>query len=233
MNTQAINQWMNKCTAIGPYYYYAEDRINGKSIMAARNKTLNQFFGFDHNQCSTTDIQDNIHPDDVDYVQACENYINLAMYRIYSKNLLDFKASYCYRIKCRASNYVLIHHQYIPLKINNRRQISRALRISTNIEHVTSINSRTVSVFGLNGMASFIQIDPFASHDFSGTTLNFTERELEVIKCMSDGETARKIAALLNISEHTVKTHKKNLMAKSDCKNQTELIAVCMRKKII
>ena len=51
-----------------------------------------------------------------------------------------------------------------------------------------------------------------------------TAREVELIRLISEELTMKEIAAQLFLSEHTVKTHRKNIMAKMDVKNTAGLI---------
>jgi len=51
-----------------------------------------------------------------------------------------------------------------------------------------------------------------------------TKREREVLRHMSRGYTSTEIAESLYISEHTVITHRKNLMVKLDARNSAHLV---------
>ena len=51
-----------------------------------------------------------------------------------------------------------------------------------------------------------------------------TAREVELIRLISEELTMKEIAAQLFLSEHTVRTHRKNIMAKMDVKNTAGLI---------
>ena len=51
-----------------------------------------------------------------------------------------------------------------------------------------------------------------------------SERELELIRLIADEYTMREIAEKIYLSEHTVKTHRKNIMAKLDVKNTAGLV---------
>ena len=55
----------------------------------------------------------------------------------------------------------------------------------------------------------------------------FTNREIEVIKLIAKNYPTRKIAEKLFISEHTVYSHRKNILKKSNCHNASELIMFC------
>ena len=54
--------------------------------------------------------------------------------------------------------------------------------------------------------------------------LNLSQRQREILQLISDGYTSKEIAALLNISNHTVLTHRKNLIEKFKVKNTAQLI---------
>ena len=55
--------------------------------------------------------------------------------------------------------------------------------------------------------------------------LGLTQREQEVWKGICQGLSNREIAEKLYVSEHTIKTHASNLMAKLDVRRRTQAIA--------
>jgi len=56
-----------------------------------------------------------------------------------------------------------------------------------------------------------------------------SEREREILSYMSLGNTSLQIATLLFISEHTVISHRKNLMSKLHARNSAHLIFKAVR----
>lgn len=63
------------------------------------------------------------------------------------------------------------------------------------------------------------------SHDKSDEPSGpLTEREIELLKLIADEHTTKEIAEKIFLSEHTVKTHRKNIMEKLDVKNTAGLI---------
>lgn len=60
-----------------------------------------------------------------------------------------------------------------------------------------------------------------------------SEREIEIIRCIADGSNSKEIASKLFISEHTVKTHRRNIMHKLHVKTSAELIHTAIEKGII
>lgn len=60
-----------------------------------------------------------------------------------------------------------------------------------------------------------------------------SEREKEVICCLAKGMNSKAISSKLFISEHTVKTHRRNIMHKMHVKTSAELIHVATEREII
>jgi len=60
-----------------------------------------------------------------------------------------------------------------------------------------------------------------------------TERELELINLIAEGKTNKEIANLLEISIHTVQTHRLNLMKKLDVHDSTQLVRYAIRRGLI
>ncbi len=66
------------------------------------------------------------------------------------------------------------------------------------------------------------------------TDLNeLSEREKEIIKCLADGMNSGDIANALNISWHTVKTHRRNIMHKLNVNTSVALVRLAIEKGII
>ena len=60
-----------------------------------------------------------------------------------------------------------------------------------------------------------------------------SDRELEVLDCLSGGQTTLQIATRLFISENTVKTHIRHILEKLDAVNRTEAVSKAMQMGII
>ena len=54
--------------------------------------------------------------------------------------------------------------------------------------------------------------------------LNVTLKERQVLALVSMGLTTKEIASRLNLSHHTIETHRKNLLRKYEAKNSAELV---------
>ncbi len=52
---------------------------------------------------------------------------------------------------------------------------------------------------------------------------NLTQRETDITRLIAEGKSSKEIASLLNISLHTVQTHRKNIMRKLNVNSASEL----------
>jgi two-component system, NarL family, response regulator NreC len=60
-----------------------------------------------------------------------------------------------------------------------------------------------------------------------------TEREREVLQLLAEGKTNKDVAKILNLSLHTVESHRTNLMQKLDLHNTAEIVLYAVRKNIV
>jgi DNA-binding NarL/FixJ family response regulator len=60
-----------------------------------------------------------------------------------------------------------------------------------------------------------------------------SEREIEVLKRMAEGDRNRDIGARLSISEETVKVHIRHIMDKLGAKDRTQAVAIGLRRGVI
>ncbi|TRX02422.1 DNA-binding response regulator [Flavobacterium gawalongense] len=70
--------------------------------------------------------------------------------------------------------------------------------------------------------------------DVRSTSPNYikpSDREIEILTLLSTGLNSKAIANSLYLSEHTIKTHRKNLMRKYNMKSSSELIALASKLK--
>ncbi|MCU0749463.1 MAG: response regulator transcription factor [Akkermansiaceae bacterium] len=58
-------------------------------------------------------------------------------------------------------------------------------------------------------------------------------REVQVLRELARGGSNKEIAAVLNITEHTVKAHLKNILAKLPARDRTEAVTLALQRGII
>jgi DNA-binding NarL/FixJ family response regulator len=68
---------------------------------------------------------------------------------------------------------------------------------------------------------------------FSCEGFNVTEREMEIIKYIAEGFSNKQIADKLNLSTHTVNTHRKNIMSKLSVNNTAGIVMFAVKNNLL
>ncbi|MCB1571306.1 MAG: response regulator transcription factor [Dokdonella sp.] len=72
-----------------------------------------------------------------------------------------------------------------------------------------------------------MEIATYASGD------SLSDREIEVLRCVADGNANKRVALLLGISEETVKAHMKSILSKLDASDRTHAVTIALKRGII
>lgn len=67
----------------------------------------------------------------------------------------------------------------------------------------------------------------------SGSRGKLTRRQREILQLLADGGSTAAAARDLGLSEETVKTHTKNVLARLEAKNRTHAVAIALRESLI
>jgi len=86
--------------------------------------------------------------------------------------------------------------------------------------------------FFCNKILNFILEKSFAKPDDCAAT-PLTPREIEIVRLVVSGKIAKEIACQLNLSTHTIYTHRKNIMNKLELKSTSELVLYAVEKGIV
>ena len=65
------------------------------------------------------------------------------------------------------------------------------------------------------------------------TSIQLTEREIQVLQCLAEDLSAKEIAARLNISAKTVEFHKRNMLRKLQVRGKIALVRYAIRQNLI
>ncbi|WP_066225217.1 response regulator transcription factor [Formosa haliotis] len=158
-----------------------------------------------------------------------------------SEQRLDYKALYTYRMKDFNNEIKNMLHQVTVLSLDNNNLPQHAISIHTDISHVQQQSLSKISFMSLSGEKSYYNIDVsegiFNPNITCKNSMNLlellTNRELEIVKLLSKGFSTNQISDKINVSVHTVQTHRKNINKKTGFKNAAELIAICLMSGVI
>jgi DNA-binding NarL/FixJ family response regulator len=60
-----------------------------------------------------------------------------------------------------------------------------------------------------------------------------SDRELQVLRCVAQGNSNKRVAALLDVTEETVKTHMKSIISKLNANDRTHAVTIALRRGIL
>jgi len=217
-----FEQIIGEMFAIGEFYYYAinipDSTIISPHINMLKIHGLNRFPKY------LKEIIDLIHPDDLDFVLEAEKITIEKMQEIGWEHQQNLKCSYCFRMRTHKGNYEMFHHQSLHIAKSEDGRLLQAVNIHTNIQHITQINSYTVLVVGIGNHNDFHQIHYKKQTDKQTPPNALTKREIEILSLLALGQSAKQISETLDISYHTVTTHRRNIFQKTECAKTSELI---------
>jgi len=227
------NQLIASIFSNGPYYFYVFDLANLGMLRVGGE--LEDIHGYSPEDVTFQDVLQAVHPDDMPFVtRAEETAIRLFQDEIGLEQVLNYKISYCFRMRTRDGSYRLFNHQAIVLSIDDSGGIGRALNVHTDISHLVAENNYRLSLIGMNGSPSFLNIDVEGEFGKAASKPSpFTERETTIIRLIGAGLTSGQIATELNLSEFTIKNHRKRILKKVDCQNMSQLLSTCITEGLI
>lgn len=211
---------------VGDYYYYIcnlykveLEYINDKVKEVLKLNSSSDF--------SVEYIYENIHPDDKNRFIAHEQKVTDFFNNLPSEKVLKYKVSYDYRLRCGDGTYKWILMQTVTIQTDENGAVIRVLGVQTDITHLKTNNQPSgLSFIGLEGEKSYynVKVDDYISIQPTNETHNLTNREKEVLGLIVKGKTSVQIASILFISKHTVDSHRKNILRKTNSKSVSELL---------
>jgi DNA-binding CsgD family transcriptional regulator len=219
----------NSIISSGLFYFYIMDFFD--MSLSHISPAISEIHGFNPETVSFNDILGAIHPEDIDFVAKAEVFSTNFFYKkIGYEKLLSYKISYSFRFRVQNGEYVLFNHQSLMLSLDDNSGLGKSLNIHTRIDHLSNLNTYKISLIGLNGEPSFMNL----SLDEENQDLKeFSNREIDIIKLIGNGLSNAEIGEKLFISALTVKKHRNNILTKSDSKNTAQLIKNCILQGII
>ncbi len=213
----------------GPFYYYIVDFYD--MSLSHVSPSIMDIHGLDPATVSFYDILGTIHPDDMDFVvKAEQRNLEILFGTLGIDKVLNYKSCFSFRSRMKNGDYAMLNHQALLLTLDEHGKFGKSLNIHTRIDHLTKTNTNQISLIGLNGLPSYMNIDIC---DSTNPLVEFSKRELDVLKLIAEGNTNNEIASQLFISPLTVKKHRNNILNKSNCKNTSQLIRQSILKGLI
>ncbi|MFL9831465.1 LuxR C-terminal-related transcriptional regulator [Flavobacterium sp. ST-87] len=228
-NQISFDDLTNSIISTGPFSFYIIDFFD--MSLSHISPSIYEMHGFDPETLTFNDVLGAIHPEDINFVIKAEDFLTKFFSdTIGREKLLTYKISYSHRARLANGEYALFNHQALMLTMDDNGGYGKSLNIHTRIDHLSNLNTYKISLIGLNGEPSFMNL---SLDEENKKCKEFSKREIEILKLISEGLNNTEIAKNLFISPLTVKKHRNNILTKSDSKNTAELIKNCILQGLI
>lgn len=159
-------------------------------------------------------LEEIIHKNDLSYVLKCEEKCTKFSSRLSFEEHFNYVFIYSYRVKTLPDTYIRILQEAQALEVDNDGKLSKMLITHKRIE---DYNKRPKDDFKIYDKSLNLCIQ-------QKNIKILTKRELEILLLIKKGMCSREISETLNISNDTVRTHRKNILNKSNCNSFIELL---------
>ncbi|NJW52453.1 LuxR C-terminal-related transcriptional regulator [Salinimicrobium oceani] len=204
--------------------------------------TAKNFIAKDPEKITMQDLLQTVIPEEHQSI-SLKSRVNSHFYTSFvaKEEVLHYKNMFTYRLKDREGEIRTMLYQAFPLSVLENGTPEHVFCIHSDVSHLKVSSTNAVSFVHMNGGKSYYNVDISKGEFIAEATEDpgldlaelLTEREKQIVKRFSRGLNAEQIAAEFNLSPHTIKTHRKNILRKSDCTNTTELVAKCLTNGII
>lgn len=217
-------------------FIYVLDYASGKYLIMQKGvKNETSYLPIDYINKGLSMFMDKCHSDDLRlYNEEIFPYRLKILAAIPADEHKDHVFSYTYRFKTKSGDYNNVLQKNILISSeDNKGQPLLSIGTLINVNHLVNENPVTHLVEKINRQENALpRLIEKKIFFINGINL-FTKREKEILKWSAEGLCSKQIADKLFISEYTVINHKRNMMAKSNCRNTPELVKYGFTKMII
>ncbi|WP_341841233.1 LuxR C-terminal-related transcriptional regulator [Chitinophaga caseinilytica] len=205
----------------GNYFFLLVDIYNGE--IAEVGPGLMDVLGYGQGELTMEEYVNGIHPQDMPYFLKFEQHITNFYNELAVDLICQYKMQYDLRIKKKDGNYARMLIQYIIVN-HQGHDLKHSFHLHTDITHIKGEGEGEphLSLIGMNGLPCYYDIQKSMSCTSSKSL--FTAREKEILKGIVEGKSSRQLAGELFVSIHTINSHRKNILAKSNVKTPLELV---------
>jgi DNA-binding CsgD family transcriptional regulator len=232
-DSHRLGQMLANVYSPGPSFQYIFDFSTRQFEFVS--DSLKAILGYDAREHTPQQFAEIMHPDDHDHFHNSEQIASYFLFQHIDKSEIPFyKVSYQFRLGDVDGKYKLFLHQAIALTVDDAGSISKVLANQSDISHITSVNNYKVSFIDIRGKQSYIGISDIRDLQSPSTEgVQISNREIEVIKLISEGFSSKEIATHLHISFDTVRTHRTNILQKTGLRSMPHVVSHCVRNGLI
>ncbi len=170
------------------------------------------------------------HPDDEQAARQIHQRKIDHTYSLPIEEREDYRLTHDFRIRHADGHYIRINHHAIYLQFDDLGHPLSTLCISNDITKLKRSTTLQLEIAKLDNTGAYKVID--SEYFPLSDALDISSREYEVLALLAEGFDNKQIANKLCISEHTVRYHRKNMLAKNDIGSISNLISLAWKHEL-
>lgn len=196
--------------------------------MEYTNDSITKLLGYSKEEFNLEKFLEVIHPDDLETYLNFEATITEFWKNLSPEKVFKYKTRYDFRIRCKDGQIKRLLQQVAVLQSDEEGAVLRTFVIFTDISDLKKSNKMILSIMGLEGEPSYVDIKPVQKLVPHKSIL--TKKETEILQLLFEGQNSAEIADTLCISRHTVNSHRKNILRKTNTNSLLQLIKLGLEK---
>lgn len=190
-------------------------------------KGFRNFLGYDEESINIENYLKKIHPEDIDMVSKIGRATILHT-SAHPGNNANNVLYISFRIEKSDGQYVKVLSQSSVFESDENGQMVTSL---VKVSDISFMEDNDLVKY--NFVAENLDHEKFKNAIYGDKYNLFTTRELDIIREIEKGATNAEISLSLEISKHTVATHRKKIMKKSGCHSAEELLLYCKKNGVL
>ncbi len=211
---------------VGDYCYFIFSPPEMR--MEYTNPSITKLLGYAPEEFTLELFLETIHPDDLQNYLNFEATITGFWQSLPPEKVFKYKTRYDFRIICKDGTVKRLLQQVAVIQSDDDGAVLRTFVIFTDITDLKQSNKMVLSIMGLEGEPSYIDIQPVQALVPHKSIL--TKREIEVFRLLVDECHSAQIAETLGISPNTVGQHRKNIFRKTGTGSVLQLVKLGLEK---
>jgi DNA-binding CsgD family transcriptional regulator len=190
-------------------------------------KGFDSVFGYEDKKFDMDFIFEKYHPEDAPFIK---NIVKELVIQLVDITIPEYSSilNISYRFKKADGSYARVMSNTIVYQTDDNDRVLNVLIRYTDISFTHESDAVEWKVD-----PTYMNVDKIKYEVYGEGMFIFTPREFEVIGRMFEGDSNQDIAFNLHISKHTVATHRRNILFKSNCSEIPQLQLFCKRNGII
>ena len=220
-----VNGFIILCNYTTGQYEYVSDSIQSTLGYNLKGYTTEQLTSF---------VVSIIHEKHRDFIL---NSLLPVVFKYFKENSTQITGTdYRYTVSMKLKNIYNIYEWYLVdtviIEVDENGFPLRTLITSTNINAFKKDEPVYYNIMKKNADGIYEIVLEGTENNAQDQYL-LTQREVQIISLISQGYTNKEIADKLFISEHTIKTHRKNILKKTQCKGTAELTTFAFSRGLL